>query len=238
MDKHLFRFIDVFTLAEKTCFWNLIFNALGWKPKPTYDILKFGRVYDIDQPKKTLDRFVENHNGIAVKHLFKPFMLPELEVYMRKYYDDAFELIKLILSGEKSFPVIWDFNLADKETLNELQVLYRQSPPLYDKLMKRFANQFRKKVHETIADAVLTEIDDFESEHYGADYHKILILLSPGLDEIYAYCDTEPDQIDAKAFEGWSMETITDLKQIASITEKYCNTVADGLLSPFLKEQN
>ena len=232
MDKHLFKFIEVFTLAEKDCFWNLIFNALGWKPKPTYDV-KFDRPYDKNESEKILNRLVENHNGIAVKHLFKPFVQP----YMLKYYDDAFRLIRLILSFGENFPVIWDFDLSDEETLKELQVLYRQSPPLYDKVMKRFANQFRLKVNGTIVDAVLSEIDDFEAAHYGIDYHKILVLLSPGLNEVYAYCDTEPNEVETKTFKGWSMETITDIEQIKSITEKYCNTIAGGMLWPFLKDK-
>ena len=225
--------VSVFTLAEKACFWDLIYNALGWKPEPTYDIPDFHYVHDQDQPIKVLRKFVEFGGEIKVRHLFKPFMPPKDDLYMRGFYDDSFRLLRLFFSFKGEFPVIWDFDLGDDETLEELNLLCRQSPPLYDRVMKQFAVQFRDSLKERIRKEVSNLKDTFYGEHQGTALERIAVLLSPTLDDVY--CDTwDEDFYGSPFYKGWSVETITDTRQIDSLSEKYSRLIAGGILAPYL----
>ena len=229
--------VNIFTLAEKQSFWHLLFNAMEWKPEPTYKRLKLGPgpVVDEDAPLKILKRFIDGGGQIVVKHLFRTFTKdmddPACSI---KYLDDSMAILRLIFSFKEGFPVLWNFDLGDQDTLDELSFLSHTSPPLYNKLMKQFATQFQKALHEKILDAVQTEMDDFCRVHYGASYNSFLILISPSMDEVFAYADATPEEIEMSAFRGWPMDSIKDIKEASSLTDKHSKRIADGLLSYFL----
>ena len=229
--------VNIFTLAEKRTFWHVLFNAMEWKPEPTYKRLKLepGPVVDKDAPLKVLKRFIDGGGQIVVKHLFRTFT-KDLDdpACSFKYLDDSMAILRLIFSFKEGFPVLWNFDLGDQDTLDELSFLSKNSPPLYNKLMKQFATQFQKALHERILDAVQTEMDDFCIVHHGASYSSFLILISPSMDEVFAYADATPEEIEMSAFRGWSMDSIEDIKEASSLADKHSKRIADGILSFFL----
>ena len=125
--------IEIYTLAECPAFWAVVCNYLGWAPYCTYgyDIMK---VRKLDHEADKLDMLARVKGmgaTIKVDHIFEPFREPEIEHAMRRHYDDALSLIRLIIkSGVK---VVWD-EIPDEER----EFLLRYSPPLHSRMFNKY----------------------------------------------------------------------------------------------------
>lgn len=125
------KVIDLYTLAEKDVLIAHLKNAIRWSPWPTYgDFSEF-------RPRRDVNReIVERAHGegivIRVERIFEPICKSRFQVYDRKYHDDAFSMLRLMI---KDFPGM--VVLRDSEALRkDLDILKLNSPPLYEKVVK------------------------------------------------------------------------------------------------------
>lgn len=123
------KIIELYTLAEKDVLIAHLKNALRWSPRPTYGDYTEFRPAGRDVNREIVGQAHAEGVVIRVERIFEPICKSRFQVYDRKYHDDAFAMLRLLV---KDFPGM--LVLRDSEALRkDLDILNLNSPPLYNK---------------------------------------------------------------------------------------------------------
>lgn len=126
--------IEVYTLAESAVLIALLQNALGYAAEPTIGapILETGAMLPEVTLEDLLTRAETAGVHLCVKRIFKPLKASAFPQYNRHYRNDGMRNLRVLL---EKHPDILSFTAIDG-LQEDLEVLRRDSPPLYDKLLK------------------------------------------------------------------------------------------------------
>jgi len=129
--------IEVYTLAESAVLVALLQNALGYAAEPTFGapiIEKENFKNSLNFVNATLEDLLARAETasvrLCVKRIFKPLKASAFPQYNRHYHDDGMRNPRILL---EKHPDILSFTATD-DLQEDLGVLLRDSPPLYDKL--------------------------------------------------------------------------------------------------------
>lgn len=75
-----------------------------------------------------------------------------------------------------------------------------------------------RALRASVADAVYTALEDLDE---GVKARDCIILISPDLDEVFAYWNTDISEIDMQAFPDWHVEHMTNEDDIEDIVMQY-----------------
>lgn len=122
------------TLAEFDILVAILKNETGETNVSTYHapILEDDPADRDDILRQLLTQAQEKGVHLKIKNIFTPLKESKFEQYNRHYHDDAIRILR-ILAGE--FPDMFSF-LRREDIEEDIEILQRNSPPLYDKLKK------------------------------------------------------------------------------------------------------
>lgn len=124
--------VEVYTLAESAVLIALLQNALSYAAEPTFGApIIETRNIDADAVLEDLLALAETAGvRLRVRRIFKPLKASAFPQYNRHYHDDGMRNLRILL---EKHPDILSFTAIDG-LQEDLGVLLRDSPPLYDKL--------------------------------------------------------------------------------------------------------
>lgn len=82
-------------------------------------------------------------------------------------------------------------------------------------------NEFvkRDQLRKLIADAIQEDLNDRGLTE--DDIQWVYFMVSPGLDEVFAWVNINPNDIDKLSFDGWQLEYTENIEQAIEIAEFY-----------------
>lgn len=77
----------------------------------------------------------------------------------------------------------------------------------------------REQLQRLVVDAIRTDLDDRGLTEEEMDW--VYFMVSPDLDEVFAWVNVSGREIDQAAFEGWELEYAESIEQAEEITGYY-----------------
>ena len=86
--------------------------------------------------------------------------------------------------------------------------------------MAKISNYTRwQYLRELIEDAIEETLLDEEIDE--SDVEDVILMISPTLEEVYAYVNTDESTIDKMAFPDWHMETADSIEGAVAVADYY-----------------
>ena len=131
--------VEVATLAESAILIALLQNALCYTAEPTFGapIIEKGKYENsLNRTDGAIEDLLSRAETagvrLRVKRIFKPLKASAFPQYNRHYHDDGMRNLRALL---EKHPDILSFTATDG-LQEDLNILLRDSPPIYDKLLK------------------------------------------------------------------------------------------------------
>lgn len=79
--------------------------------------------------------------------------------------------------------------------------------------------ELRDRLRKMVIDAIKTDLDDLLLNEDELDH--VYFVVSPGLDEVFAWVNIVESEIDKPAFDGWHLEYAESIDEAMRIVDYY-----------------